>query len=62
MLMSMFFLNVLVKKLFFPTKWWNLKKIIVLNLHISTNVLVYERWLVLKVWYMAGWEAGRLAQ
>ncbi len=30
------------------------KNVIVLNLYIGTNVLVYERWLVLKVWYTAG--------
>ncbi len=30
------------------------KKVIAQNLHIGTNVLVYERWLVLKVWYTAG--------
>ncbi len=30
------------------------KKVIALNLYIGTNVLVNERWLVLKVWYMAG--------
>ncbi len=29
-------------------------KVIALNLYIGTNVLVYERWLVLKVWCMAG--------
>ncbi len=27
------------------------KKVIALNLYIGTNVLVYERWLVPKVWY-----------
>ncbi len=27
---------------------------IALNLYFGTNVLVYERWLVLKVWYTAG--------
>ncbi len=30
------------------------KKVIALNMYICTNVLVYERWLVLKVWYIAG--------
>ncbi len=30
-------------------------KIIALNLYIDTNVLVYETWLVLKVWYTANW-------
>ncbi len=29
------------------------KKVIDLNMYIGTNVLVYERWLVLKVWYKA---------
>ncbi len=29
------------------------KKVIALNMYIGTNVLMYERWLVLKVWYMA---------
>ncbi len=28
-----------------------LKKVIALNMYVGTNVLVYERWLVLKVWY-----------
>ncbi len=30
------------------------KKVIALNLYIGTNVLVYERWLALNVWYTAG--------
>ncbi len=30
------------------------KKVIALNMYIGTNVLVYERWLVLKVQYTAG--------
>ncbi len=30
------------------------KKVIALNTYIGTNVLVYERWLVLKVGYTAG--------
>ncbi len=29
------------------------KKVIALNLYIGTTVLVYEIWLVLKVWYTA---------
>ncbi len=47
------------KKAFFPNKWWHDQKkvIIALNLYIGTNVLVYDRWLVLKVWYMADWPA-----
>ncbi len=35
------------------------KKVIALNTYIGTNVLVYERWLVLKVWYTAGRPPGR---
>ncbi len=35
------------------------KKVIALNLYIGTNVLVYERWLVLKVWYTATRPAQR---
>ncbi len=31
------------------------KKVIALNMYIGTNVLVYERWLMLKVWYTAAW-------
>ncbi len=27
-------------------------------MYIGTNVLMYERWLVLKVWYTATWPAG----
>ncbi len=43
---------------FFPQKWQHHhKSVIDLNLYIATNVLVYERWLVLKVWYMAGQSA-----
>ncbi len=34
------------------------KKVIALNMYIGTNVLMYERWLVLKVRYMAGRLAG----
>ncbi len=30
------------------------KKVIALNLYVGANVLVYERWLVLKVYYTAG--------
>ncbi len=30
------------------------KNVIALNMYIGTNVLMHERWLVLKVWYMAG--------
>ncbi len=40
------------KKTIFPPKWQHhQKKVIALNLYIGTNVLVYERWLVLKVCY-----------
>ncbi len=35
------------------------KGYIALNLYIHTNVLVYERWLVLKVWYTASRPAQR---
>ncbi len=45
------------KRLFFSQKNGGTipKKVIVLNLYIGSNVLVYKRWLVLlKVWYMAG--------
>ncbi len=43
------------KKPISPKKWWHYqKKVIALNLYIGTNVLVYERWLVLKVWYTVG--------
>ncbi len=38
-----------------PKNGGTIKKHIALNLYIGTNVLVYERWLVLKVWYTAGW-------
>ncbi len=44
---------------FIPQKWrHNQKKVIALNLYIGTNVLMYERWLVLKVRYTAGRLAG----
>ncbi len=40
---------------FFSKKWWHHQKMVIaLNLYICTNVLVYERWLVLKVWCTAG--------
>ncbi len=38
------------------------KKVIALNMYIGTNVLMYERWLVLKVRYTAGWRGGQPAQ
>ncbi len=39
------------KRPFFLKKWQHHKKrVIALNMYIGTNVLVYERWLVLKVW------------
>ncbi len=42
------------KRPFFLKKWWHYQKnFIALNMYIDTNVLVYERWLVLKVWYTA---------
>ncbi len=34
------------------------KKVIALNMYIGTNVLMYERWLVLKVRYTAGRPPG----
>ncbi len=38
------------KRPFFLIKWWHHQKnVIALNMYIGTNVLVYERWLVLKV-------------
>ncbi len=43
------------KRPFFSKKWrHHQKNVIALNMYIGTNVLVYERWLVLKVWYTAG--------
>ncbi len=45
---------------FILEKWWYHKNIIALNLYIGINVLVYESWLVLKVWYMAGQPAPML--
>ncbi len=33
---------------FFPNNGGTIKKVIALNLYIGTNVLVYERWLVIK--------------
>ncbi len=48
------FFNFGATKTLFPRKWWYHKKIIALNIYIGTNVLVYERWLVLKVRYTAG--------
>ncbi len=48
------------KAIFFLKKWrHHQKKVKALNMYIGTNVLVYERWLVLKVRYMAGWPAQR---
>ncbi len=42
------------KRPFFLKKWrHHPQNIIVLNMYIGTNVLVCERWLVLKVWYTA---------
>ncbi len=47
------------KRPFFFKKWRDhQKKVIALNMYIGTTVLMYERWLVLKVWYMAGRPAG----
>ncbi len=48
------FLNFGAKRPFFSRKWWHdPQKVIALNMYIGTNVLMYERWLLLKVWYMA---------
>ncbi len=46
------FFNFGAKRPFFPQKWQHhQKKVIALNMYIGTNVLMYERWLVLKVLY-----------
>ncbi len=37
---------------FFPKNGGTMKNVIALNLYIGTNVLVYERRLMLKVWSM----------
>ncbi len=51
------------KRQFLHKKWrHNQRKVIALNMYIGTNVLVYERSLVLKVRYTAGQLAGRQAQ
>ncbi len=50
------------KRPFFSRKWErHQKKVIALNLYIGTNVLVYERWLVLKVWYTTSRQSGQPA-
>ncbi len=50
-----YFFYILGKKAIFSKKWrHDQKKVIALNTYIGTNVLVYERWLVLKVRYTAG--------
>ncbi len=43
---------------YFKKWWYHQKDFIALNLYICTNVLVYERWLVLKVWYTSGQPNG----
>ncbi len=54
-LTTKFFLFWGKKAIFFSKKWrHHQKKVIALNMYIGTNVLMYERWLVLKVWYTAG--------
>ncbi len=46
------FFNLGPKRPFFPKKWrHHQKKVIALNMYIGINVLMYERWLLLKVWY-----------
>ncbi len=53
------FFNFRAKRPFFQKKRrHHQKKVIALNTYIGTNVLVYERWLVLKVRYMACWPTG----
>ncbi len=48
------------KRPFFLKTWGrHQKKVIALNIYIGTNVLVYERWLVLKVRYTAGHPSQR---
>ncbi len=43
------------KRPLYRKKWrHHQKNVIALNIYIGTNVLVYKRWLVLKVWYTAG--------
>ncbi len=42
------------KAIFFQKMAAPSKKVRALNMYIGTNVLMYERWLVLKVQYMAG--------
>ncbi len=57
--MTKFFLFWGKTAIVFQTNGGSIKKtIIALNLYIGTNVLVYERWLVLKVWYTAGRASG----
>ncbi len=47
---------ILGQKAIFPQKNGGTipKNVIALDMYIGTNVLVYERWLVLNVWYTAG--------
>ncbi len=47
------------KKAIFSTTKMVASSNIALNLYIGINVLVYARWLVLKVWYTAGRPAQR---
>ncbi len=48
------FFNLGAKRPFFHKKWWlHQAKVIALNMYIDTNVLMYERWLALEVWYTA---------
>ncbi len=51
------FFNFLTKRslAIFLKKWrHHQKKVIALNMYVGTNVLGYERWLVIKVRYTAG--------
>ncbi len=51
-LMTKFFLFWGQKSNFFPKNGGTMKNVIALNLYIGTNVLVYERRLMMKVWSM----------
>ncbi len=53
-LTTKFFLFWGKKAIFSPKNGGTMKNVIALNMYIGTNVLMYERWLVLKVRYTAG--------
>ncbi len=47
------FFNFGAKRPFFPTKWWyHEKRYSPKSLYIGTNVLVYEKRMMVKVWSM----------